>query len=118
MEFPVNSVISCSSGAAVTRQRTQVALELAGRVVKLDLLISVGRFPGADDPQFLLMIEDITELSLLKELIPVCRHCRQVRDDDQYWQSLEEYFVKYAKVQFSHSICNPCLEKRYPEYSL
>jgi len=59
-----------------------------------------------------------TEVNTLKDLIPVCSHCRRVRRDDEAYESLELYISKNSSVRFSHGICPECLAKHYPQYKL
>ena len=54
------------------------------------------------------------ELSELRELIPVCAHCKQVRDDKGYWHRVESYMTRVTRKQVSHGICPTCREKFYP----
>jgi len=51
------------------------------------------------------------EVSRLRELMPICMYCKSIRDDNQYWRSLEEYFHTEAGTDFSHGICPACMEK-------
>jgi len=56
-------------------------------------------------------------LAIVKKLegfIPICSFCRKVRNDDDYWESVEAYITQKSEAQFSHSICPECLEDRYP----
>src|ERR1022692_3144602 len=39
----------------------------------------------------LLILEDITELLALREMLPICAGCKSIRDDQQYWEKLESY---------------------------
>lgn len=47
----------------------------------------------------------------LQGLLPICSYCRQVRDDQQYWRSLESYLGDREAVRFSHSICPSCYDE-------
>ena len=58
----------------------------------------------------------LANLKTLKALIPICSACGLVRNDDGYWQKVEEYLSEQADVDFSHSICEKCAEKLYPEF--
>jgi len=40
--------------------------------------------------------------------------CEKIRDDSGYWNQLEHYISEYSEVELSHSICEECMEKRYP----
>lgn len=44
-------------------------------------------------------------------LLPICAWCRKVRDDQDYWQTVESYVTSRSEVRFSHGICPACLEK-------
>jgi len=45
----------------------------------------------------------------LQGLLPICAWCRKIRNDQNYWQRVEEYLSEHAAVRFSHSICPDCL---------
>ncbi|MBU1196629.1 MAG: PAS domain-containing protein [Proteobacteria bacterium] len=55
------------------------------------------------------------ELRVLKGILPICMHCKEIRDDKGYWNQLEKYISEHSEVQFSHSICDKCLKKHHPE---
>ena len=55
------------------------------------------------------------EIRILQGIIPICMHCKGIRDDQGYWNQLEQYIADHSDVQFSHGICETCLEKYYPE---
>lgn len=57
------------------------------------------------------------EMQTLSGLLPICSWCKKVRDDDGYWQQVEDYFRDRAQVDFTHSICTSCAAERFPEAS-
>jgi hypothetical protein len=57
----------------------------------------------------------LIEVQTLTGLLPICAWCRKVRADDGYWQKLEEYFVSYSRVKFTHGICLDCTKEQFPE---
>lgn len=57
----------------------------------------------------------LSEVKTLQGIIPICMHCKEIRDDGGFWNRLELYFETHSEAQFSHSICEACLEKYYPE---
>jgi len=71
-----------------------------------------------DDTKSLLLIENITELNKLKSMIPICATCKSVRDDENYWKSVEEYITDNTGVNMTHGICPTCMKKEYPELML
>ncbi|MCK9376174.1 MAG: PAS domain-containing protein [Syntrophobacterales bacterium] len=110
-----NSVTSTLKGQAITRRRTKVELFLGGRKTALELLITASPMPGNPEPLVLLIIEDINEISKLRDILPICSKCKKIRGDQDYWKSLESYFNEYIGVDFSHGICPACMKKLYPD---
>ena len=51
----------------------------------------------------------------LEGIIPICMHCKSIRNDNDSWQKLEAYFADHTDALLSHGICPTCLIKHYPE---
>lgn len=66
------------------------------------------------------LIEDLQEslanVKQLSGLLPICAHCKKIRDDQGYWERLDSYLTSHSEVQFSHGICQDCMKKHYPEF--
>jgi len=56
------------------------------------------------------------EIKTLRGIIPICSHCKQIRDDKGLWKQMEEYIHAHAEVEFSHGICPDCMGKYYSEH--
>lgn len=56
-----------------------------------------------------------TQIKTLSGIVPICMHCKGIRDDKGYWNELEKYISEHSEAQLSHGICDKCLEKYYPE---
>jgi len=104
-------------GQTVTRRRTKVELLLGESKKELELLITASPLPSNDEPLALLIIEDISEISTLRDIIPICAKCKKIRDDQKYWHSVEVYFKDYIGVDFSHGLCPKCVKEFYPHSS-
>jgi len=50
----------------------------------------------------------------LQGLLPICMHCKRVRDDRDAWHQIEAYLAEHAELQFTHAVCGPCREEHYP----
>lgn len=57
----------------------------------------------------------INEIKTLKGTIPICMDCKEIRDDKGSWSQLEKYISEHSEAEFSHGICDSCIEKRYPD---
>ena len=57
----------------------------------------------------------LAEVERLSGFLPICSSCKKIRDDQGYWQQIEEYIRDHSDATFSHSICPDCLDRLYPE---
>ncbi len=55
----------------------------------------------------------LSEVKSLKGIVPICSHCKNIRDDEGYWNKLELYIQKHSEAEFSHGLCPDCSEKLY-----
>lgn len=53
----------------------------------------------------------VAELRTLREFLPICSYCKSIRDDEDYWHSLEVYISTHTNTQFSHGVCPTCFER-------
>lgn len=60
--------------------------------------------------------EALANIKILRGLIPICANCKNVRDDEGFWQQVEIYISCHSEAEFSHSICPECMGKLYPGY--
>jgi hypothetical protein len=60
--------------------------------------------------------ESLLKVRTLEGIIPICMHCKEIRDDKGAWNQLEKYISENSEAQFSHSICEKCRILYYPEY--
>lgn len=59
--------------------------------------------------------EKLDQIQTLEGLVPICANCKNIRDDNGYWEQVESYVSHHSKVKFSHSICPNCIKKLYGE---
>ncbi len=57
----------------------------------------------------------LSHVRQLQGLLPICAHCKNIRDDEGYWSSIEHYVASHSEAEFSHSICPDCARKYYPD---
>ncbi|MBT8448963.1 MAG: PAS domain-containing protein [Gammaproteobacteria bacterium] len=58
----------------------------------------------------------LDEVNTLRGILPICAHCKKIRDDEGYWQQIESYISKHSEATFSHGICQDCVKKHYPDF--
>jgi two-component system cell cycle response regulator len=54
------------------------------------------------------LIEKHEKIKALQGLVPICANCKKIRDDEGYWQIVEEYLVEHSDADFNLSICPRC----------
>lgn len=64
--------------------------KLAGRVIELE--------------------EALGQVRVLQGILPICSYCKHVRNDKDYWQSVECFISEHSEAKFSHGICPSCYE--------
>jgi len=57
----------------------------------------------------------LSEVKTLRAFIPICANCKNIRNDEGYWEQVEVYMQDKINANFSHSLCPTCVAKLYPE---
>jgi PAS domain S-box-containing protein len=53
------------------------------------------------------------DIKILEGLLPICSNCKDIRDEEGYWNQIESYISSHTEVEFSHSLCEKCSEELY-----
>jgi PAS domain S-box-containing protein len=59
----------------------------------------------------------LEQIKTLKGIVPICAHCKKIRDDKGFWEQVEMYVEKHTDAQFSHSLCPDCIGTYFPNIS-
>lgn len=57
----------------------------------------------------------LEQVKTLSGLLPICSFCKKIRDDKGYWNQIDIYIEAHSEAEFSHSMCQECARKHYPE---
>ncbi|MCB9494644.1 MAG: PAS domain S-box protein [Desulfobacteraceae bacterium] len=119
------------SGAVVVESRHRAK---SGRVIQVELHINT--FMEGEKIIFVTVARDITErknsdkekseliselqqaldkVKTLSGLLPICSHCKKIRNEIGYWDKIESYISKHSNAEFTHSICEECMKKYYSD---
>jgi CheY-like chemotaxis protein len=58
------------------------------------------------------ILEFTNQVRQLESFLPICSYCKQIRDDQDYWQQIESYLGTHAGTAFSHVVCPDCYESQ------
>jgi len=54
-------------------------------------------------------------VKVLGGLLPICSHCKRIRQPDGTWVAVERYVHQHSEADFSHGICPDCQKEHYPD---
>lgn len=60
----------------------------------------------------------LSEVKTLRGFLPICSHCKKIRDDKGYWNQIEAYIENHSEAEFSHGICQECAKIYYPDMDI
>lgn len=105
--------------STITKGKINFSYEKDGKILESKMLLSGTKIFCEENstPLVALSLVDITEIIKLKGLIPICANCKKIRNDKDYWVSVEKYLNEKAgdDILFSHGLCPECMKKLYPE---
>lgn len=52
----------------------------------------------------------LAEIRDLQSILPMCVHCKKIRDDKNFWQRVEDYIQKSGIANISQSVCPQCYD--------
>ena len=97
-----------------------IARPLSNRelLARMDSLVRILRAERERDQLITELKKAISEIKRLSGLLPICSHCKKIRDDTGYWSQIESYIREHSDAEFSHGICPDCAKIHYPEFDL
>ena len=81
--------------------------EAPGTTARFDLICASLAFQWFDDLD--------VAVKQLRGLLPICAHCKKIRDDKGYWNQIEVFIRDHSDAEFSHGLCPHCASTLYPE---
>jgi CheY-like chemotaxis protein len=85
----------------------------------LRVAVEIGLYKAKMDAERERLITELQEalakVETLNGLLPMCAWCKNIRNDEGYWQTVEQYISEHSKAEFTHGICLDCVKKFFPE---
>jgi len=57
--------------------------------------------------------KSIEEINSLRGILPICSMCKNIRNDEGYYEQIESYIQKHSEAVFSHGLCPECSDELY-----
>jgi hypothetical protein len=61
------------------------------------------------------LIESFCSLAEAGGIISTCSYCRKAKDTNGHWMHLDKYLSSRTNLNFSHGICDTCIEEHFPD---
>lgn len=101
------------AGNAVQRTKGHLEIGCCDMTREMKILISASPLSYKDSRYAVVIIEDVSLIAELQGLIPICAHCKKIRNDQGYWDRLEKYIENHSEAEFTHDICSDCAKMLY-----
>ena len=89
----------------------------AVRMVGTDTDVTVRKGVEEDRERLIAELQEaLNNVRTLRGLLPICAHCKKIRDDRNYWKEVESYVEDHTHARFTHGICPDCSKKLYGEF--
>ena len=96
---------------------TRVLSEIPGLAVTVLALLSTIYLGAMLSRSKQIISDQADDLHALKELLPICSRCKKIRDDDGYWERIEDYLSAHSNTTFTHGLCGECAKEMYREWN-
>lgn len=106
-----NGVLQAIAGAELYRHECAMSLHFGETVRAFVFFASVSPLEYQGETRALVVLEDISELYELRELVPICSWCKRVRSSGNYWEKVENYINQKTDKRLTHGICPDCKAK-------
>jgi HAMP domain-containing protein len=55
----------------------------------------------------------LEKVQVLSGMLPICCSCKKIRNDEGYWQQVEQFVEMHTSARFTHGLCPECGLKLY-----
>ena len=80
-------------------------------LARLKVGIRVNELQTALTKRITELLEAHDLIKTLEGILPICSYCKKIRDDQDYWQQVENYISQHSQVKFTHGICPDCYKE-------
>lgn len=103
-----NTALAAIEGMSISRKKGACSIIVDGQVQQLTVLVTSTPLWFENTQLAVVIVEDVSNVTELEGLLPICCSCHRIRNDQGYWTRLEEYIKKHSEAEFTHDICPEC----------
>lgn len=62
------------------------------------------------------LADAVENVKTLHGMLPICCYCKRIRDDNGYWNQVDEYLRAHTDVKLTHGACTECAQKAIEDF--
>ncbi len=98
----------------IKAQKKQLEAQVNERTEQLNSTnLKLGKEVDEHQNTIVKLKSSLKEIKTLSGLLPICSHCKKIRDDKGYWKQIDVYIQKHSEAQFTHGMCPECSDELY-----
>ncbi|HWR43897.1 histidine kinase [Sporomusa sp.] len=102
-----NAVLAIS-GQTVSRQKGKFSVIEDNAIKEFVLQVTAAPLVYKQHTLAILIIEDISLITELSGLIPICSSCHNIRNEKGEWINISKYLQEHSEAEFTHDYCPAC----------
>lgn len=87
-----------------------------GLLVGFEVLVAIGLVVVVLERLRLRAESSEHQVRQLERFLPICAHCKKIRDEQGQWHQIEQYIHEHSDTEFSHGVCPDCLREHYADF--
>ena len=112
------SVLESLEGRTVSRNKGVFDVNVDGVVKRLILLVTTSPIVYKSMEMVLVLVEDVSLITQIQGLVPICSSCQCIRDEQGDWHSLQNYLMTHSEAELTHDLCPNCSKKLCAQHTL
>jgi nitrate/TMAO reductase-like tetraheme cytochrome c subunit len=96
------------NGKTVSRQKGKFAVIKDNEIKEFVFQVTAAPLVYKQYTMSILIIEDISLITELSGLIPICSSCHNIRNEKGEWTNISKYLQEHSEAQFTHDYCPDC----------
>jgi hypothetical protein len=102
------SIFMAFQGEVVSRLKGKFTVLQDGEIKPLTLLVTAAPKMMQEIWVAIVLIEDVSLITELEGLLPMCCVCHKIQDDNGDWIEVAQYIKKHSEAEFTHDYCPAC----------
>ncbi len=96
------------NGQTVSRQKGKFVTGKDDELTEFILQVTAAPLVYKQYKLAILIIEDISLITELSGLIPICSSCHNIRDEKGEWVTISKYLREHSEAELTHDYCPKC----------